>query len=107
MEARDSGITEFLAKPIAAKALCERILSVVLSPRPFVQTKSYFGPDRRRNVVSNYAGPERRKGTEGGKVIPVTPLDALLQDRGKPRGGARSESQISIPPAQAAASVSN
>ena len=87
MEARDSGITEFLAKPIAAKALYERILSVVLSPRPFIQTKSYFGPDRRRNVVSNYAGPERRKGSEGGKVIPVTPLDALLQDRVKPRGG--------------------
>jgi two-component system, chemotaxis family, chemotaxis protein CheY len=89
MEARDSGITEFLAKSIAAKALYERILSVVLSPRPFIQTKGYFGPDRRRNVVSNYAAPERRKGPEGSKTIPVAPLDALLQERVKPREPAR------------------
>jgi two-component system chemotaxis response regulator CheY len=85
MEARDSGITEFLAKPIAAKALYERILSVVLNPRPFIQTKSYFGPDRRRNVLSNYAGPERRKGADGGKVIPVQPLDATLAGRVRQR----------------------
>jgi CheY-like chemotaxis protein len=85
MEARDAGITEFLAKPIAAKALYERILSVVLNPRPFIQTKDYFGPDRRRNVMSNYAGPERRKGADGGKVIQVMPIDASFVDRAKPR----------------------
>ena len=28
----------------------------------FIRTKSYFGPDRRRSVSSNYVGPERRKG---------------------------------------------
>jgi CheY-like chemotaxis protein len=81
MEARDAGVTEFLAKPIAAKALYERVLSVVLNPRPFLQTKGYFGPDRRRNVMSNYAGPERRKGADGGKVIPVTALDSRLKPR--------------------------
>ena len=43
--ARDAGITEFLAKPISAKALYERILNVVANPRPFVKTKTYFGPD--------------------------------------------------------------
>jgi two-component system, chemotaxis family, chemotaxis protein CheY len=85
MEARDSGITEFLAKPIAAKALYERILSVVLSPRPFIQTKTYFGPDRRRNVNANYVGPERRKGPGGSKTIPVASLDALVDDRPKAR----------------------
>lgn len=60
--ARDAGVTEFLAKPLSAKALYERILNVVMNPRPFVRTKTYFGPDRRRGVVSNYTGPERRKG---------------------------------------------
>jgi hypothetical protein len=88
VEARDAGVTEFLAKPIAAKSLYERILSVVLNPRSFIQTKSYFGPDRRRNVHSNYAGPERRKGVEGAKVIPVTGLDATLAGRLRPRGEA-------------------
>ena len=60
--ARDAGITEFLAKPISAKALYQRIASVVANPRPFIKTKTYFGPDRRRNTNPNYAGPERRTG---------------------------------------------
>jgi hypothetical protein len=34
----------------------------VLNPRPFIKTRSYFGPDRRRNVNINYVGVERRKG---------------------------------------------
>src|SRR5262245_2147706 len=59
--ARDSGITEFLAKPISAKALYQRIFSCVAHPRPFIRTKTYFGPDRRRNVNPNYTGPERRR----------------------------------------------
>src|SRR5471030_1524302 len=62
MAARDAGITEFLAKPISAKALYLRIRSVVAHPRSFIKTKSYFGPDRRRTVNPNYSGPERRKG---------------------------------------------
>ena len=62
VSARDAGITEFLAKPISAKALYERILNIVANPRPFVKTKDYFGPDRRRNANPNYVGPERRKG---------------------------------------------
>src|ERR1700740_1570887 len=37
--ARDAGVTEFLAKPISANALYERILSVVTNPRPFIRTK--------------------------------------------------------------------
>jgi len=61
MVARDAGITEFLTKPISAKSLYERIVNVVVRPRPFVKTKTYFGPDRRRNVNPNYIGVERRK----------------------------------------------
>ena len=60
--ARDAGVTEFLAKPISAKSLYQRIVNVIANPRPFIKTKTYFGPDRRRNVNPNYAGPERRKG---------------------------------------------
>jgi CheY-like chemotaxis protein len=62
MAARDAGVTEFLAKPISAKSLYQRIVNVVANPRPFIKTKSYFGPDRRRNVNPNYIGPERRRG---------------------------------------------
>jgi two-component system, chemotaxis family, chemotaxis protein CheY len=59
---RDAGVTEFLAKPISAKALYQRILNIVINPRPFIKSKSYFGPDRRRNTAGTYAGSERRKG---------------------------------------------
>ena len=41
-----------------------RILNVVANPRPFIKTKSYFGPDRRRSTSNAYIGPERRSGGE-------------------------------------------
>ncbi|BBF93062.1 response regulator [Blastochloris tepida] len=73
IEARDSGVTEFLCKPISARALYQRILNVVVNPRPFIKTKTFFGPDRRRNVNPNYVGPERRKGGKA-EVIKAQPL---------------------------------
>jgi len=47
-KARDSGVTEFLAKPITAKMLLLRLTNIIENPRPFVRAKGYFGPDRRR-----------------------------------------------------------
>jgi DNA-binding response OmpR family regulator len=71
--ARDAGVTEFLAKPISAKGLHQRILNIVANPRPFIKTKSYFGPDRRRSVNAGYSGPERRKGGKA-EIIRQQPL---------------------------------
>jgi len=71
--ARDAGITEFLAKPISAKALYQRIANVVANPRPFIKTKNYFGPDRRRSGGASYVGPERRKGGKA-DIIRQQPL---------------------------------
>ncbi|HOV03164.1 MAG TPA: response regulator [Kaistiaceae bacterium] len=62
IEARDAGVSEFLAKPISAKSLYGRLIATVVNPRPFVRTKTYFGPDRRRYDNPNYKGPERRSG---------------------------------------------
>ena len=56
-----------------AIALYQRILNVVVNPRPFVQTKDYFGPDRRRTPSANYVGPERRSGGDV-EVIEQAPL---------------------------------
>ena len=60
-EARDAGITEFLAKPVSARSLYSRISMVIEKPRPFIATASYFGPDRRRRDPASYQGPERRR----------------------------------------------
>jgi two-component system, chemotaxis family, chemotaxis protein CheY len=76
--ARDAGVTEFLAKPTSAKALYSRILSVVLHPRPFIKTATYFGPDRRRLQNPKYAGPERRKGGKA-DVITANPMSDLVK----------------------------
>lgn len=59
-EARDAGVTEFVVKPITAKTVFDRIQAVILRPRAFVKTESYFGPDRRRTNAGPYKGPMRR-----------------------------------------------
>jgi len=58
--ARDAGVNEFLAKPVSSKAILNRLVAVIEHPRPFVRTKSYFGPCRRRRRDGAYHGPERR-----------------------------------------------
>ncbi len=76
LTARDAGATDFLAKPISAKSLYQRVSNIVLNPRPFIKAGDYFGPDRRRtqNAALNYSGPERRKGTENAEIIQQQPL---------------------------------
>jgi len=59
-EARDSGITEFLAKPISSLSLYNRIVQIIEKPRGFVKTKGFTGPCRRRRQVE-LRGPDRRK----------------------------------------------
>ena len=44
LEARKMGVHELLCKPISAKALYQRIASVILNPREFVKSPQYFGP---------------------------------------------------------------
>lgn len=58
--ARDKGITEFVVKPFTAKDLYSRIERVIEKPRQFVDTRNFFGPDRRRRKSDNYDGPPRR-----------------------------------------------
>jgi CheY-like chemotaxis protein len=59
-QARDAGVNEFLAKPVSVKALMARMVAVIEHPRPYVRTKTYFGPCRRRRDSDAYQGPERR-----------------------------------------------
>ena len=68
--ARDSGVHEFMVKPVAAKDLYTRMLMIAENPRPFIKTEEYFGPDRRRRDMGPPADiDERRKD--------VTEADAL------------------------------
>ena len=58
--ARDSGVTEIIAKPITVQSLYSRIGEIVERPRPFVRAEQFFGPDRRRRVKREFKGPWRR-----------------------------------------------
>ena len=59
-EARNAGVNEFLAKPLTARGVIERIHQVIENARPYVKTDDYFGPDRRRRADPEYKGALRR-----------------------------------------------
>ncbi len=70
-KARDAGINEILAKPVAPRDLYLRINTMLEYPRPFVITKTYVGPCRRRRQKVDFpANLERRKRIEGTVIMP-------------------------------------
>jgi two-component system, chemotaxis family, chemotaxis protein CheY len=74
MEARDAGVTEFIAKPLTAKAVIDRVNAVIFRPRPFIKTPTFFGPDRRRRADPTYQGPWRRA-SDGGTTYALDDED--------------------------------
>ncbi|MBB4314799.1 response regulator [Roseospira marina] len=56
-EARDSGINEFLGKPVSADILYRRIGHTLQNPRPFVRTDHYVGPQQREERSLRPADP--------------------------------------------------
>ena len=75
--ARDIGVTEFLAKPVTVGAVADKLAAIIEQPRPFVCSKSYFGPDRRRHRVARPGRERRRAG----------PVDASLLGSAMPSAG--------------------
>jgi len=70
VEARDAGVTEFLAKPVTANGVYARIKSVVENPRPFIKTDRYLGPSRRRRQ-QDIGGANRRKGSPQDSTLAI------------------------------------
>jgi CheY-like chemotaxis protein len=48
VEAVRLGVHEFLCKPVSAKSLLERIVTIRLKPRPIVRIGRYYGPKPRK-----------------------------------------------------------
>ena len=74
--ARDSGVNEFVMKPISAKTLFSRLNAVIEHPRRFVRTGEYFGPDRRRKKV--FVDFERRDTKKEEEVIDAPDADQKM-----------------------------
>lgn len=57
IEASRIGVNEYLVKPVSAKALLDRMVSIIAKPRPIVQHGQYYGPEPRRSVTDAIRKP--------------------------------------------------
>jgi two-component system, chemotaxis family, chemotaxis protein CheY len=48
VEAVKLGVNEYLVKPVSAKSLYDRLVSITIDPRPSVQLGDYYGPEPRK-----------------------------------------------------------
>lgn len=48
LEAVQLGVNEYLIKPVSAKALYDRLVTITIQPRPTVQLGDYYGPEPRK-----------------------------------------------------------
>jgi len=53
VEAVRLGVNEYLTKPVSAKALHDRLISIMTQPRPVVQLGEYYGPEPRKLVTES------------------------------------------------------
>ena len=60
--ARDAGASMVMAKPVSATSLYDRLTWIAFTPRQYVDTPSYYGPDRRFKNEGGPGGVGRRKG---------------------------------------------
>ena len=51
VEALRAGANEFLLKPTSPKALCDRLMSILINPRPMVKLGEFYVPQPRRMPV--------------------------------------------------------
>jgi CheY-like chemotaxis protein len=59
--ARDAGANMVISKPMSPGSLYDRLSWVAFNPRQFVDTETYFGPDRRFKTEGYPGGVGRRK----------------------------------------------
>lgn len=85
--ARDAGANMVLAKPVSPTALFDRLAWMAFTPRNFIETATYFGPDRRFKIEGFPDGVGRRKedqqpihiGESDGPNLAQDEIDALLK----------------------------
>jgi DNA-binding response OmpR family regulator len=69
VEAVKLGVNEYLVKPVSAKALYDRLVSITMQPRPAVQLGDHYGPQPRKFV---------------GESVETAPLAAPPEGAGTP-----------------------
>lgn len=84
-QARDAGANMVMVKPLSPAGLYDRLTWVAFNPRKFVDTETYFGPDRRFKIEGYPNGVGRRKGdrevevaAESGPSLAQDDIDSLF-----------------------------
>jgi two-component system, chemotaxis family, chemotaxis protein CheY len=77
-QARDAGANFVIKRPMSAACLYDRLTWIVFNPRPFVETPTYFGPDRRFRNLGYRNGVGRRKGDNLTEGLTQNDIDGLF-----------------------------
>ncbi len=84
--ARDCGANMVLVKPVSPASLYDRLVWIAFNPRKFIDSKDYFGPDRRFKIEGYPNGVGRRAGDKAvdlgnaaGPALSQSDIDALLK----------------------------
>ena len=84
--ARDAGANMVIAKPLSPSSLYDRLSWIAFNPRQFVETATYYGPDRRFKIEGYPGGVGRRKGdtvqavaAESGPTMVQSDIDSLFK----------------------------
>lgn len=65
--ARNAGVHDIVVKPVSAARISGRLADLILRPRNFIRTKTFFGPDRRDGRGLD-TGDRRRSGEDAGEA---------------------------------------
>jgi two-component system, chemotaxis family, chemotaxis protein CheY len=84
--ARDAGANMVIAKPLSPTSLYDRLSWIAFNPRQFVDTETYYGPDRRFKIEGYPGGVGRRKAdkdqqiaAESGPAMVQSEIDNLFK----------------------------
>jgi two-component system chemotaxis response regulator CheY len=85
--ARDAGANMIMTKPLSPKGLYDRLVWVAFDTRAFVESKTYYGPDRRFRIEGFPDGEGRRRGDrpsevaeDSGPGLSQSEIDSLFAD---------------------------
>jgi DNA-binding response OmpR family regulator len=77
---RDCGAHFMVAKPITPKVLLDRIMWISRDDRPYIETETYCGPDRRFKREGPPPGTKGRRAEDRGTVVGEAVTPNLSQD---------------------------
>jgi CheY-like chemotaxis protein len=72
IEAVEIGVNEFLLKPVSSKSLRDRLVAVLVKPRPLVKTGDYYGPAPRKLVGDIHADGDAAAASKATQYIMVS-----------------------------------